>query len=93
MINQISANSINPIKTFTAINAFKDAQNILKNSQNIEDNTSSGVDLKDNNNLLQNQDLEEIKNIAMLAGKSDLTHEEIKYGLTYGRSVMADYCC
>ena len=93
MINQISASSINPIKAFTAVNAFKDVQNTSKNSQNIEDNTSSGVDLKDNNNLLQNQNLDEIKNIATIVGKIDLTNEEIKYGLTYGRSVMADYCC
>ena len=33
-----------------------------------------------------------IDGVKFVAGKENLTEEEIKYGLTYGRSVIADYC-
>ena len=92
MLEGISTGSVNSIKTFTAANAFKAAQNALNNQNKIEDNTPSGVDLKDNNILLKDQNLDEIRDIAKFAGKENLTDEEIKYGLTYGRSVIADYC-
>ena len=54
-------------------------------------NTLEPVDLKDNNILLKDQNLEEIRDFARIAGEDNLTDEDIKYGLTYGRSVIADY--
>lgn len=92
MLNGISTGAANSIEAFNAFNAFKSAQNALNNDRTkFEDNTSSGVDLKDNNIILKDQNVEEIKNIAKFAGEENLTDEDIKYGLTYGRSVIADY--
>ena len=92
MLNGISTGASNQIQSFTAANAFKSAQDILKNDKTrVQDNTPSGVDLKDNNILLKDQNLEEIRDFAKIAGEENLTDEDIKYGLTYGRSVIADY--
>lgn len=92
MLNGISTGATNSIQAFTAANAFKSAQNALNSERNrIEDNTPSGVDLKDNDIILKDQNVDEIKNIAKFAGEENLTDEDIKYGLTYGRSVIAEY--
>lgn len=92
MIGGISTGTTNSIQAFTAANAFKATQEMFNKKPQVEDNTPSGVDLKDNNILLKEQNLAEIRDIARIAGKNNLTDEEIKYGLTYGRSVIADYC-
>ena len=34
---------------------------------------------------------EEIRQFAKNAGEENLSNEDIQYGLTYGRSVIADY--
>lgn len=91
MLTGISTGASNSIQSFTALNAFKNAQEALNNKQQIQDNTPSGVDLKDNNNLLKDQDVEDIRKYAKIAGESNLSNEDIKYGLTYGRSVIAEY--
>ncbi len=92
MLTGISTGASNSIQAFTAANAFKTAQDSFKNDKTrVEDNTSSGVDLKDNNFLLKDQNISEIKDIAKIAGEENLTDEDIKYGLTYGRSVIAEY--
>lgn len=91
MLTGISTGASNSVQAFTAVNAFKNAQEALKNKNQIEDNTPSGVDLKDNNNLLKDQDIEDIRKYAKIAGEENLSNEDIKYGLTYGRSVIAEY--
>lgn len=92
MLNGISSGATNTVQAFTAINAFKTSQEALKTDNvKVEDNTPSGVDLKDNNRLLKDQDVEDIRKYAKIAGEDNLTNEDIKYGLTYGRSVIAEY--
>ena len=88
MLTGISTGASNSIKSFTAVNAFKTTQDA---TQKHTDNTSSGVELNDNNFLLKNQDLSEIRNYAKIVGEDNLSDEDIKYGLTYGRSVIAEY--
>lgn len=92
MLNGISAGVSNSVQAFTAVNAFKNSQEALKKDNfRVEDNTPSGVDLKDNNRILKDQDVEDIRKYAKIAGEDNLTNEDIKYGLTYGRSVIAEY--
>lgn len=92
MLTGISAGASNQIQAFTAANAFKASQDALKNEKRrVEDNTPSGVNLTDNNTLLKDCDVDEIREFAKIAGENNLTDEDIKYGLTYGRSVIADY--
>lgn len=52
--------------------------------------TSDGIDINDKS-ILKNQDTAEIRQFAQIAGEDNLTNEDIQYGLTYGRSVIADY--
>lgn len=88
MINSIGSSNINPIQMFNAVNAFKTSEKIL-DSNDIQD-VSDGIDINDTS-ILDTQNLEEIKEVAKVAGEEELSNEDIQYGLTYGRSVIADY--
>ena len=87
MVNAIGTSNINPIQMFNAVNAFKSAGQIQDNK--ISD-VSEGIDINDSN-ILENQNLDEIKKFAQTAGEQNLSNEDIQYGVTYGRSVIADY--
>ena len=92
MLNGISTGASNQVHAFTAANAFRVAQQALEQGQKQQqDNTPSGVDLKDNDVILRHQNINEIKDIAKSVGETNLSDEDIKYGLTYGRSVIADF--
>ena len=68
----------------------------IKNAQNLAPKEVQNTDTKEDdikliqNDLFKNVDVEDIKNSAKLIGE-DITDDDIKYGLTYGRSVLADY--
>ena len=92
MFNGMSSGASNQVHAFTAANAFRVAQQALEQGQKQQqDNTPSGVDLKDNDVILRHQNINEIKDIAKSVGETNLSDEDIKYGLTYGRSVIADF--
>ena len=92
MLNGISSGASNQVHAFTAANAFRVAQQALEQGQKQQqDNTPSGVDLKDNDVILRHQNINEIKKIEKSVGETNLSDEDIKYGLTYGRSVIADF--
>jgi len=88
MVNSISTSNINPIQMQNALSAFK-ATEQAQNGNKIPE-TSDGIDINDNS-VLKNQDTDEIKQFAQIAGEDNLSNEDIQYGLTYGRSVIADY--
>lgn len=87
MINSI--NTTNPIQMLNAQNAFKSAQKIFEPETKTEE-ISDGLNINDTD-LFKNQDLEEIRTMAKIVGEEDLSNDDIQYGLTYGRSVIADY--
>ena len=93
MLSSIGGNS--SLQSLYALNAFKaDSSSAPKNvgaSNQAEIHTSNGINLTDDNKLLNEIDITEIKNCAQKVGEMDLSEEDIKYGLTYGRSVIADY--
>lgn len=88
MLNAIGSSNINPVQMFNAVNAFKTSEKILDNN-NIQD-VSDGININDSS-ILEAQNLEEIKQVAKNVGEEELSNEDIQYGLTYGRSVIADY--
>ena len=88
MLNPIGTSNINPIQMFNAINAFKSSEKDLE--PNTPEEISDGLEINDNN-ILKNQDLNEIKQVAKIVGEENLSNDDIQYGLTYGRSVIADY--
>lgn len=87
MVQAISTSNINSVQAFNALNAFKSPGKTKEN--NLSD-FSEGLQINDNN-ILKNKDTEEIKQFAKVAGEENLSDEDIQYGLTYGRSVIADY--
>jgi len=87
MVNAISTPNINPVQMLSALSAFKASEQIQDNKI---PETSDGVGINDNN-ILKNQDTNEIRQFAKIAGEENLSNEDIQYGLTYGRSVIADY--
>lgn len=88
MVNAISTNNINPIQMLNAMSAFRASEQVQDGSKIPE--TSDGIDINDNS-ILKNQDTNEIRQFAQIAGEENLSNEDIQYGLTYGRSVIADY--
>ena len=50
----------------------------------------AGTEVKENS-ILRNIDVEEIKQYANSVGETNLSDEDIKYGLRFGRSVLIDY--
>ncbi|HIU85595.1 TPA: hypothetical protein IAD52_01320 [Candidatus Spyradomonas excrementavium] len=87
MVSPIGSN-INAIQMFTAANAFKST---MSNpiTQSREPVTSDGIELNDDG-LLRGQDLAEIKKYAKMIDEN-ISDDDIKYGLSYGRSVIAEY--
>lgn len=88
LVNSIGTSNINPIRMFNAVNAFKAAQAPVK--EDTMQDVSEGLEISEDS-LLKNQNLEEIKQFAKTAGEENISDEDIKYGITYGRSVIADY--
>lgn len=88
MVSSIGTSNINSVQMFSAMNAFKAAE--AKPQDAVAPEVSDGVQVNDNN-LLQNQNVEEIRQFAKVAGEENLSEEDIKYGIAYGRSVIADY--
>lgn len=88
MVSSIGSSNINPVNMFNAVNAFKTEQ--VKSSQPAVRDVSDGMGAV-SDTILKNQNLEEIKDIAKVAGEENITDNDIKYGLKYGRSVIADY--
>lgn len=87
MVNAIGTSGVNSVQMFNAVNAFKTTEKV--NKDEIPE-ISDGLEINDNS-ILKNQDTEEIKQFAKTAGEENLSNEDIQYGLTYGRSVIADY--
>ncbi len=89
MVSSISGNS--SLQMISALNAFGANKRIEEQSNIMDFDTSNGVNLSDNDNLLKNIDTKDVRSFAQKLGEINLTDEDIKYGLTYGRSVIADY--
>lgn len=87
MVNAIGTNNINPIQMFNAVNAFRATEQVQNKDM---PETSDGINVNDND-ILKNQDTDEIRQFAKIMGEENLSNEDIQYGLTYGRSVIADY--
>lgn len=90
MVSQISSN-VSAIQLLNAANAFRNTRATAPIETNLsEPETSNGVNLADDN-ILKSQNVEEIQKFAQMAGENNLTVDDIKYGLSYGRSVIVEY--
>lgn len=80
-------NNINTVKLFNASNAFK-ASTVKPAEQ--ENTKEIGINIRENS-ILKNINVAEIKEYANSVGEINLSEDDIKYGLKYGRSVLVSY--
>lgn len=89
MVNAINSN-VNAIQFFNATNAFKASS--LKPAETFmpeEPEISDGI-TDVNNEMLKELDVPDVRKYASSIGE-EVSDDDIKYGLTYGRSVLADW--
>ena len=94
MLSSIGQN--NNVQRFSAVNALKSSSNSIKTNQNennllMQDSTSATKAAP--KGLLDRVDLGDIRKCAQYVGEYNISDEDIKYGLMYGRSVIAEYLC
>lgn len=89
MVSPLNTN-ISAIQLLNATNAFKNVSKPITQDINPIPQVSDGTDINDDN-LLKSQNIDEIKKYAQMAGENNLTEDDIKYGLSYGRSVIVEY--
>ncbi len=88
MIGAVENSNISAVRFFNATNAFNKTNQVKSENQTPKEDL--GVEIKDNS-LLKNINVAEIKQFADSVGETNLSDEDIKYGLKYGRSVLIDY--
>ena len=86
---------VNQVQQFSAINAFKEAKN--PKAQEVEQidaaQNKEGINTTSAPTLMDKIDVNEVRECAKTVGEYNITDEDIKYGLIYGRSVIAEWLC
>ena len=95
MLSSVGQN--NNVQTFSAVNALRNSANQLnkpaeKNSADVVEETSTATRIAPKG-LLERVDVSDIRKCAEYVGEFNITDDDIKYGLMYGRSVIAEYLC
>ena len=94
MLSSVGQN--NNVQRFAAVNALKSNTRVSKPEKEAEENvvesTESGTKAAPKR-LLDRVDVADIRKCAEYAGEYDITDDDIKYGLMYGRSVIAEWLC
>ena len=89
--------NVNAVQQFSAINSFK-SNRVLKpmadgnEGLDAAEKTSSGINAAPKS-ILERVDTADIRKCAEYVGEYNITDEDIKYGLLYGRSVIAEFLC
>lgn len=92
-----SVGQSNNVQRFSAVNALRsEASRLNKPQENdlnsISKNTSEGTKAAPKG-LLERVDVSDIRKCAEYVGEFNISDEDIKYGLMYGRSVIAEFLC
>ena len=88
------ASNINSVQQFSAVNAFRSNKN-LKPAEELQEKPelSSGTKTISTPSLLDRIDVAELRKCAESVGEYNISDDDIKYGLLYGRSVIAEWLC
>lgn len=84
----------NNVQRFSAVNALKTSANLVKpqeTASQAEKNQESLISAP--KGLLERVDVEELRKCAEYVGEFNISDDDIKYGLMYGRSVIAEFLC
>ena len=90
MLPRIEQNSV---QQFSALNAFKSARALPKQEESENVEVSRGTETTSAQTLLDRIDVNEVRECAKTVGEFNISDDDIKYGLLYGRSVIAEYIC
>ena len=94
MLNTV--NNANSVQQFSAVNAFRSNSKPLKSREQGEEiqteELATGTKAAPKS-LLERVDTADIRKCAEFVGEYNITDEDIKYGLMYGRSVIAEFLC
>ena len=82
----------NSVQQFSALNAFRSNKNITKPKEE-QPEVSEGTNSAAAKSLLERIDVEDVRECAKKVGEFNITDEDIKYGMLYGRSVIAEWLC
>lgn len=95
MISSIGQN--NNVQIFSAVNALRSSSAQLRATEkdnNIADiKSESTITTSAPKSLLDRIDVADIRKCAEYVGEYNITDEDIKYGMMYGRSVIAEFLC
>ena len=89
MLPKIETNSV---QEFSALNAFRSNRNVQKPEAE-DTEISKGVNTTSAKTLLDRIDVNEVRECAKTVGEFNSSDDDIKYGLLYGRSVIAEFLC
>ena len=90
MLPRIEQNSV---QQFSTLNAFKSARALPKQEESENVEVSRGTETTSAQTLLDRIDVNEVRECAKTVGEFNISDDDIKYGLLYGRSVIAEYLC
>ena len=85
---------VNSVQQFSAVNAFRSNKNI-KPAESVQEKpeAASGVKTTSTPSLLERIDVNDIRKCAASVVEYNITDDDIKYGMLYGRSVIAEWLC
>ena len=83
-----------PVQQFSALNAFKNNKTV-KPAEEVQEKpeAASGTKTTSTPTLLDRIDVNDVRKCAESVGEYNITDDDIKYGLLYGRSVIAEWLC
>ena len=91
---EIIKSGVNSVQQFSAVNAFRTNKNIKPAAETQEKpEVASGVKTTSTPSLLERIDVNDIRKCAESVGEYNISDEDIKYGILYGRSVIAEWLC
>ena len=95
MLSSVGQN--NNVQRFSAVNALRNEANRLNKpaeneQETIIEKTSDGTKSAPKS-LLERVDVADIRKCAEFVGEFNISDDDIKYGLMYGRSVIAEFLC
>ena len=91
---EIIKTQTNSVQQFSALNAFKSNKN-LKPAEEPQEAPSvlSGTKTSSAPSLLDRIDVNDVRKFASYVGEFNISDDDIKYGMLYGRSVIAEWLC
>jgi len=85
---------VNAVQQFSALNSFK-SNKVLRPADELQEKpeVSSGTKTTSTPSLLDKIDVNDVRKYAETVGEFNISDDDIKYGILYGRSVIAEWLC